>query len=330
MDKQIDQLKMHVLLTHDDIFTMRSDVANTYPKMSPSERTFIFANKVRFQLNKHYLGVHEDHVKHLTTHVLSKTLARHIYEVNKHDLWQSICDYDTTPESKLNIAKDWLEHSANIRLSEQRLAAALHLKAEKRLRPPLLVTALCLLILLLAVSGLNSLHGPKNAHIDDPRVSYATYQPHEHPFFYTKESHYFPYERINIFALQSYLDMERQSMLADYETLQTIIHLAYQSNIDALLLFAIIGQEQGFVPNTPTTDARILNNPFNVFHSWQDYNTTLTDSTLIAIRTVKRRLSSYNGQGCPIEWLNGIYAEDPNWHVGVKLIYDKLKSVAGL
>ncbi|WP_165279926.1 glucosaminidase domain-containing protein [Paenibacillus protaetiae] len=118
---------------------------------------------------------------------------------------------------------------------------------------------------------------------------------------------------------------KRSSLLAQEPYLSAIIAVSKQFDIHPLLLFAITGQEQGFVPATHKQAEQIANNPFNVFHSWKEYNTNITDSAEIASRTIVR-LSKGRPEGVdPFAWINREYAEDPNWSKGVRTIFAALK-----
>lgn len=128
--------------------------------------------------------------------------------------------------------------------------------------------------------------------------------------------------------LSAYLT-ERSSVLAEEPYMTAIIETAEKFDIHPLLLFAITGQEQGFVPTTNKQAKTIANNPFNVFHSWKEYNTDIYDSAAIASRTIVR-LSKGRPEGYdPIDWINREYAEDPNWSKGVKSIFKALQRVTG-
>jgi|GEM_PF-1306430 len=146
---------------------------------------------------------------------------------------------------------------------------------------------------------------------------------------YSKENQYqsFHYASLNYIALRNYLLLERQSILVNDTYLNEIIILAKLNDIDPLLLLAIIGQEQGFVPITSSSHEAIVNNPYNVYHSWQNYNTSLLDTTQIVINLLKKRLAEKPPFISPLKWVNMIYAEDPNWSTGVTLIYEKLNEV---
>lgn len=118
--------------------------------------------------------------------------------------------------------------------------------------------------------------------------------------------------------------LTRHSLLAEEPYFSTIINVAEQFDIHPVLLFAITGQEQGFVPTTNKKAETIANNPFNVFHSWQDFNTNITESTEIAARTITRLSKDKPQQMDAVEWINREYAEDPNWASGVNSIFSTI------
>ena len=124
--------------------------------------------------------------------------------------------------------------------------------------------------------------------------------------------------------LQQYL-RDRNSMLAEEPYLSEIIEASKKYDIHPLLLFAITGQEQGFVPKDHKQVEEIANNPFNVFGSWESYNTSIARSASIAAKTVFNISSKRPGGSQPIQWLNRTYAEDPNWWKGVTWFFNELK-----
>lgn len=133
------------------------------------------------------------------------------------------------------------------------------------------------------------------------------------------------YEPINEKQLRAWLD-NRDSMLADEPYFSTIINVANEHNLHPFLLFAITGQEQGFVPRSNQKAAQIANNPFNVFHSWEDFNTNILNSSEIAARTIINLSEGRPKDAHPIQWINRKYAEDPNWWKGVSSIFQKLEN----
>ncbi|MDW7661444.1 MAG: hypothetical protein SCL54_08525 [Bacillota bacterium] len=150
-----------------------------------------------------------------------------------------------------------------------------------------------------------------------------------HPFFKQHEFPY-PYRIINYFSLVDYIKTTRNGTMAEPQHFNMVMSLARINDIDPLLLFAIIGHEQAFVPVGHTYALLMVNNPYNVYNNWWDYNTTLSDSTTIAINTIKNRMLSLPADTDPLLWLNGIYAEDPYWHIGVGLIYGQLDKIASV
>jgi hypothetical protein len=137
----------------------------------------------------------------------------------------------------------------------------------------------------------------------------------------------FRYREIQADAVKEYLK-SRDSLLADEPYFTAIISQAEAFDLNPLLLFAIAGQEQGFVPRSSKHASKIANNPFNVYHSWQHFNTDISHSAEIAARTIVRRSALLPEGYDPFVWLNMTYAEDPNWARGVRQLFEKLSSLA--
>ncbi len=134
------------------------------------------------------------------------------------------------------------------------------------------------------------------------------------------------FKQINEEKLQSYL-MKKDSLLVQEPYFSTIITSAKRFNLNPFVLFAIAGHEQAFVPSDHEFAQEIGNNPFNVFHSWQKYNTDIQDSSTIAARTVFNLLKERPTKENPFKWINRKYAQDKNWYKGVEVIYNTLEDV---
>ncbi|REK77098.1 hypothetical protein [Paenibacillus paeoniae] len=120
----------------------------------------------------------------------------------------------------------------------------------------------------------------------------------------------------------------KSSILADTPYIDAIMKTAQEFDIHPAFLLAITGQEQGFVPRKHERAKEIANNPFNVFHSWQEFNTTIEQSSQIAARTITRLSKDRPSDVDPFTWINREYAEDSNWSKGVRTIFASiLKSV---
>lgn len=118
----------------------------------------------------------------------------------------------------------------------------------------------------------------------------------------------------------------KSSLLADDPYMDAIITAAREHDIHPLLLFAITGQEQAFVPRNAKNAREIANNPFNVFFSWEAFNTTIADSAGIAGNTINRLSFKRPGEIDAVTWINREYAEDPNWSKGVNSIFKAMVS----
>lgn len=146
---------------------------------------------------------------------------------------------------------------------------------------------------------------------------------------------YLRYEPINVTKLYSFLSSGGSAFsLSD---LNTIIQAARAAGVNPLLLVAITGQEESFVPRSWPAAAKILNNPFNVNVSWQNYNTNLANAAQIAANSVRLKLATPPPAGeDAISWINdprnpdGLYATDRNWADGVRAIFWSLQDQFGL
>lgn len=131
------------------------------------------------------------------------------------------------------------------------------------------------------------------------------------------------YTPVDTNRLREYLQ-SKNSFLADDPYMNAIIQAGEQYDVHPLLLFAITGQEQALVPKDHRTAEEIVNNPFNVYGSWERYNTTIDESAKIAAKTVANVSSRRPEDSHPIQWLNQTYAEDPNWWTGVTWFFDTM------
>lgn len=136
----------------------------------------------------------------------------------------------------------------------------------------------------------------------------------------------YKYQSFHLKSVYAYLD-DKNSMLVEDNYLSTINRLSEKYYVNPLLLIAIIGQEQGFVPRDHEYANEIINNPYNVFGSWIDYNTHFEESTIICLNTITTALESRPEGKDLIEFLNKKYSEDKNWSVGVKYFYTALQSL---
>lgn len=135
----------------------------------------------------------------------------------------------------------------------------------------------------------------------------------------------FQFKVIDETALKSYLE-NRHSLLINEPYFSSIINVAKDFNINPILLFAITGQEQGFVPQNQDCATQIANNPYNVFCSWQDYNTDIIDSSQIACRTIISLSKGKPDNVDTLVWINRKYSADQNWNNGVRTLYNDINT----
>lgn len=136
---------------------------------------------------------------------------------------------------------------------------------------------------------------------------------------------YMRYTSINQQKLKTFLD-KHNSLLSKEPYFSTILSVSEEFNLNPIVLFSITGQEQSFVPKDNTYASKIANNPFNVFHSWKEYNTDIKDSSRIAARTVINLAENLPENEDPFLWIGKKYAEDKNWGNGVRSVFKELST----
>jgi|GEM_PF-1952622 len=134
----------------------------------------------------------------------------------------------------------------------------------------------------------------------------------------------FRYEEVDGVKLRKWLE-KRNSMLAEDPYFTAILDTSRKYDIHPVLMFAIVGQEQGFVPKDGAAARKIANNPFNVYGSWERYNTDIYDSSRLAASTIIESSRNRPAYMNTIRWINRRYAEDPNWWNGVSSLFAQIK-----
>lgn len=140
--------------------------------------------------------------------------------------------------------------------------------------------------------------------------------------------HYLQYQNVSIEKLKSYLE-RKNSMLLTSDYLDQLLAYSYEKNLNPLLLIAIIGQEQNYVPSGHRYAPQMIQNPFNIYGSWETHPVGFTASMKEACYTINAALNQRELYTDPFILINARYAQDPNWHVGVKVIFRDLMALAG-
>ncbi|MCI3927010.1 hypothetical protein MO973_43250 [Paenibacillus sp. TRM 82003] len=232
----------------------------------------------------------------------------------------TLLDWAREPSSAGGLAS--LRREAERRHAEAAVDAAIERRDARRLpRRASAVAAAGLLLLAgaLALPGYaeRTAEPPAAEEIPAAPAAEATVAPEP-------EAEDYRYADIDAGRLQAYL-AGRSSALAEEPYFSAIVGAAEKHDVHPLLLFAITGQEQSFVPTTHKQAERIASNPFNVFGSWETYQTDIDDSASLAAKLVAKRLSNRPDDAEPIQWINRSYAEDPNWWKGVSWFFEDMK-----
>jgi len=135
---------------------------------------------------------------------------------------------------------------------------------------------------------------------------------------------YLMYKNVNITNLKDFLNL-KNSLLVEEPYFSTIISVSKDFNLNPLVMFAITGQEQSFVPKDDENAYMIANNPYNVFHSWKKYNTNIQDATSIAARTVVNLCKNRPSNIDAFTWVNRKYSEDKNWSKAIRSLFNQLE-----
>ncbi|WP_214629767.1 glucosaminidase domain-containing protein [Paenibacillus agaridevorans] len=327
------------VLTPRDVRQIRNYVLNKYAGMPSRKRAEIVADAVS-RIIYRQLPDFDGAVKHALTSQLIRTIVlEENRSVRSDDIFQLCMELDHNDEAIRRPLDQWvreqerkLQSTAELSTGEFGIrdwssespinAVAMPDSHNKRMRRRVLTYGLLCLLIVASItlytwqSATPILQGgrpsvvipvPQQQHVEAP------------PTALNELPAGLRYAEVDRERLMAYLS-ERNSLLAEKHYLDAILNTAEQFDIHPALLFAITGQEQGFVPVTHKKAKQIANNPFNVFHSWEEFNTNIEQSSAIAARTINRLSKDRPSDVDPIVWINREYAEDPNWSKGVSLI----------
>ncbi|GCD12354.1 hypothetical protein [Clostridium tagluense] len=155
-------------------------------------------------------------------------------------------------------------------------------------------------------------------------ISSNIINPKENPVVNAHLPDYLMYKNVNITELKEFLK-SKNSLLVYEPYFSAILSVSKDFNLNPLVMFAITGQEQSFVPKDNKNAYKIANNPFNVFFSWKKYNTNIQDAANIAARTIVNLCKNKPNNIEAFTWVNRKYSEDKNWSKAVRSIFNKLE-----
>ncbi|MCK8058342.1 MULTISPECIES: hypothetical protein [unclassified Fusibacter] len=345
------ELEKQMILSSDQAATLRAYIHTKNPLLSKSGLASIFAGAVHLILDKELHEFDLEPRGHIKDHLLSFVVTRRTFFMCAHDVFASIIQTSIDSVKGMQSLISWLTgRFSESQESEVLSALEGHLirpkatnessdspipsfVAPKRRFIPLfnLKTAIgTALVLMFFMMMLYRFTPGSDANFSDDLdfrlepTEIVAASPENPVNVYKSTFNDITYQAINSHKLAAWLS-KRGSLLADLDHLTPILVAAEDQDINPLVMIAVVGQEQSFVPATSSRAHEIINNPFNVFGSWVKYNTSITDSAEIAARTIHRY-----SLDCPpdmdiLEWINRGYAEDTNWWKGVRSILTDLE-----
>ncbi|MFD0587074.1 hypothetical protein ACFQZE_03575 [Paenibacillus sp. GCM10027627] len=331
------------VLTPRDVRNIRSYVQAKYAAMPHEKRAEIVADAVTRIIHKQLPDFDDALKRQLTGTLIRTTVLDQQRAVTADDIYCLCMDLDHTDEGISLPLQKWVRNSSaflssdhasrkvDIELNESNEAALeLSIAGEAFIRKNNRKKAYLYGGLSLCLTAVSLLYGwslmtvgqtPQPDKLKAVQQQVAPVKPLGDLNGLSAELRYAGVDREKLVA---YLN-SKDSILAEPLYLDAIFQAAKQFDIHPVLLVAITGQEQAFVPRSHEKAKEIANNPFNVFHSWQEFNTTIEQSSEIAARTIARLSKNKPDSVDPITWINREYAEDPNWSKGVRSIFARIE-----
>lgn len=337
------------LLTPTDVNVIRRYVHTKYAPLSGSRQAEIVADAIKRTLRQRLPELPVELNNQLIDELIARCLVKERREVKTDDVidvyteLEATCDFEA--ERYLSPIMNWANERAPGRWTAEQLESRLSrsggdARAVVPLRDPIAAelpkqrtwrfykAAGASLIALAIVGAITfGIIGRGEQAAQEPGLAIDTpVVPHEVEVIRDVGLPAFlAYTDINEEAAKSFLQT-RDALLAEEPYFGAIVESAKKHGIHPLLLLAITGQEQGFVPKTNKNAKRIANNPFNVFHSWKDYNTNIRESSDIAAKLLAKLAAKRPEGADAFEWFNETYAEDEQWAKGVRTLFAQLRA----
>jgi hypothetical protein len=340
----IEALDKQVILSSEQISSLRNYIIKKYPNEGIKEQAKIFANAVHRILEKELTHFEQNAKERIKKSIVIYTVSKKSLFLTAKDLFISIIHLEIDSNKYKDQIIHWLIdrleniNPNTIRNSFERYLESIGHKwannkveiinysSTKKYKYNYKKIALAF-VFAIALIYYMVLQIPKvtteNLSIYDSSLIDRLLVPNMYDS--AKE---IDYVDINLEKLKEFLN-KKNSILVQDDNLETIIEITKEFNINPLLLIAIIGQEQNFVPKDHPYANSIINNPYNVFYSWEKYNTNLKDTTTIASRTLKRLSKDKPEEISIIKWINREYAQDQNWYIGVEKFLKILETEVG-
>ncbi|MFZ5642695.1 MAG: hypothetical protein ACOY46_03785 [Bacillota bacterium] len=346
MQKILEGLQEKQIIKSEDILALREYIGRRYPGAASREAAAILANAVHRVIDRHIQEFDQKDRFRIRKSLLEKAVYRKNFSIHAGDVFRTCLEirngneeYDAvlarwvSGQQEVPISREALQHftrgqgrpvreflkiKREVPVSIEVSSNVINIKLIKKNKAFLAVSCIALcLITFNPFKNMLSVSFDSVATAQTTVVAAGAVLPEG-----------LQYRDIDTAKLKAAL-IKRNSILADELYFSAILQAAREYNVNPLLLFAITGQEQAFVPRTDENAAKIANNPFNVYHSWTEYNTNISDSARIAANTVVSLSRNRPAEVDPLVWLNRKYAEDSQWWVGVSQIIRELQVEVG-
>lgn len=353
MKSLLDHLESKVIINDLLIKKMKYEVQVIFRESPKKVQAQALAKKINSQLDGALIGLND-----AERHDVRKELIKNSFmvlpnpvseNVNYNHVFTTLTNYDTTTEETYLRLTKWINLNTELDVSSDLLVnyvSTYKLNQDQTLKkrlhqppPPKAVSTqakerdnlikqywyVLALLTVIVVLSLGRMIRPQATLDQAPTTEAGTWQGPQLPDPQPSALTSYNYSNLKYSLVYNYLKDKKNSTLTSGGYLSTIDVLAKTYDTDPLLLIAIIGHEQNFVPRDHPDRDKIINNPYNVFGSWLSFNTDFKQSTKICLNTIETANESRPETMDLIEHLNITYAEDDQWHKGVRQIYKTLR-----
>jgi len=369
MIEALEDLRNNQILYNQNVIDLKECIRQNYPHYTAKHATDLFASAIHKIIDKNITHFDKDIQKHIKNHLLQQVVQKDIFAINAYDIFEACTALEVSDDHYFENLTDWLNNSQSACFSKDEVfKLVVKLRAHEEVLISLLPSqpigpindseihafnfldifkkrnAAIFIACAVTISSFALFQMLYHKNISQEKRSTSLVESPlsvkenassantsllinemESDIFLQKQ---LQYKEIDEMALYNWLT-ERNSILAEQPYFSSIINVAKEFNINPLFMFAITGQEQSFVPKSNPKAFSIANNPFNVYGSWEEFNTDINDTSRIAARTILNLSKDCPKDADPIQWINKKYAEDPNWHLGVTQIFAELEETAG-
>lgn len=349
MKEILEKLKQNQIVSPRNVSDLRNYISIKYPNLSPRDASILLVNTIHKIIDNSLLQFDTENRYRIRQAIISNSAHKNSFIITADEILFALTDIYEDEKSYIDNLLAWIKDNQDIKVAKEQLLDVIdeikNLDAQylnEDIQPELeaiipnnensevisnvhinrivvnkhLGIVICVfLITLFSMTMLMKDNKTESLEIvaADKIIETETRNINELPAE-------FKYKKVEAEELRNWLN-SRDSRLADEPYLTAIISAAEEFDINPILMIAITGQEQGFVPRSHEYADKIANNPFNVHGSWIDYNTDIFESSRIAAITIVNLSKNRPSNMDTIQWINRKYAEDQNWHKGVSRIF---------